>query len=267
MPISPNTSKPTSGDLIWAAFMFFTRLPFWRIKTVPSEFFKHVVDYWPLTGWLTGGVMALTFWLATMCLPSTVAVWLAVGARILLTGALHEDGLADFMDGFGGGHTRERILAIMKDSHIGTYGVLGLIFYAGLITTALNTLPLAETPLLLLCGDIYAKACSSIIIQQLPYARTIEQSKAHVIYESWHGRAALFHLLRCLLCVIPAAVLLYLQTGFAFAWAFIAPPVIELLLFRLMKRRIQGYTGDCCGATFLLSELSFYLAATAILYL
>lgn len=263
MPTSQNTSKQSSVDLIWATLMFFTRLPFWRFKSVSPECFKHVVDYWSLVGWLTGGVMALTFWLTSMFFPSTIAVWFAVGARLLLTGALHEDGLADFADGFGGGNSRERILAIMKDSHIGTYGVLGLIFYAGLLTNTLKIIPLTATPLLLLCGDIYAKACSSIIIRQLPYARTIEQSKAHVIYEPWYGKAALYHLLRCLICVLPAVMLLYEKTGLTFFWAFIAPPVIEILLFYLMKRRIQGYTGDCCGATFLLSELGFYLTATA----
>ena len=114
---------------ILAAFIFFTRLPFWRIREVPAECFKHVVPYWPLSGWLTGGIMAGVLWLSAQILPFSVAVLLALAARLLITGALHEDGLADFFDGFGGGTNRERILSIMKDSHIGSYGVIGLIFY------------------------------------------------------------------------------------------------------------------------------------------
>ena len=110
-------------DRLLAALMFFTRLPFWRIKQVDAACFKHVVDYWPFAGWLTGGTMALVYWLAAGWFPGSVAALLAVGTRILLTGALHEDGLADCCDGFGGGTSRDRILSIMKDSRIGTYGV------------------------------------------------------------------------------------------------------------------------------------------------
>ena len=86
--------------------------------------------------------MAATLWVGSHYLPYLVAVLLAVVVRLLVTGALHEDGLADFLDGFGGGgHDRERILAIMKDSHIGTYGVLGLIIYELLLVAALYSLP------------------------------------------------------------------------------------------------------------------------------
>ena len=90
----PNTSDLMNNLL--AALMFFTRLPFWRICTVPSECFRHVVSYWSLCGWLTGGVMALSFWVFSTWFPLPVAVLLALCARLFLTGALHEDGLADF---------------------------------------------------------------------------------------------------------------------------------------------------------------------------
>ena len=114
---------------VLAAFGFFTRLPFWRIAQVPKEYYERVVPLWPLAGWLTGGVMALVFWLCSYVLPLNLCLIAALVSRLLLTGALHEDGFADFCDGFGGGTSRERILLIMKDSHIGTYGVLGLILY------------------------------------------------------------------------------------------------------------------------------------------
>ena len=115
-------------DRVFAAFIFFTRLPFWRLRQPAADAFKRVVELWPLTGWLTGGVAALTLWGASTVLPYSLAVILAIGMRMLLTGALHEDGLADFFDGLGGGgRDRERILSIMKDSHIGTYGVLALV--------------------------------------------------------------------------------------------------------------------------------------------
>ena len=77
--------------------------------------------------------MAATLYFGSMILPWAVSVIVAIAVRLLITGALHEDGLADFLDGFGGGGDRARILAIMKDSHIGTYGVLGLIIYMSLL--------------------------------------------------------------------------------------------------------------------------------------
>ena len=101
MRISLNTSK--WYDNVWAAFIFFTRLPLWRIHEPPRECYRAVVEYWPLVGWLTGALMGGVIYLGGMFLPQAVAVLLAIAARILLTGALHEDGLADFFDGFGGG--------------------------------------------------------------------------------------------------------------------------------------------------------------------
>ena len=112
-----------------ASLIFFTRLPLWRWVTVDSSYYSRVVELWPAVGWLTGCVTAGSLYAASMIFPPLAAVIIAFAVRVLLTGAMHEDGLADFFDGFGGGTSRERILAIMKDSHIGTYGVLGLILY------------------------------------------------------------------------------------------------------------------------------------------
>jgi adenosylcobinamide-GDP ribazoletransferase len=82
--------------------------------------------------------MAATIYFGSMVLPYPVVIVLAIVVRLFITGALHEDGLADFLDGFGGGGSdRERILAIMKDSHIGTYGVLGLVVYELLLAATL----------------------------------------------------------------------------------------------------------------------------------
>ena len=161
---------------VLAAFIMLTRLPFWKIKEVPAECFKHVVPYWPLVGWLTGGVMAAVLWLAGQIMPMSLAWILALIARLLVTGCLHEDGLADFLDGFGGGTTRERTLAIMKDSHIGSYGVIGLTCYF-LLLLQLHHLPLELLCILVLCGDCWSKFCASQIVNYLPYARKEEESK------------------------------------------------------------------------------------------
>lgn len=165
-----------------AAFIFFTRLPFWCLAAIQTKNFKHVVPCWLITGWLTGGILTGTLWLLSQILPIEIAWIGAIIARLLVTGCLHEDGLADFCDGFGGGTTRERVLAIMKDSHIGTYGVAGLIIYFLLLSQMGSIIPLATLCAVAFCADVYAKRCVSHIVNLLPYARKEEESKAKVTY-------------------------------------------------------------------------------------
>ena len=239
-----------------AAFIFFTRLPFWRLKEVPSECFKHVVPYWPWVGWLTGGLMAMVFGLGSQVMPVSLAWILAIVTRLLVTGALHEDGLADFFDGFGGGTTRERTLTIMKDSHIGTYGVIGLIVYF-LLMLELRHLPVPVLCTLVVCGDCWGKLCASQLINFLPYARKEEDSKAKVIYNRMSGKELFF--------CIAGGVLPLLLLPSSLWLALIAPCLVLAFLIRMMKRRLQGYTGDCCGATFLMCEMAFYLSALILM--
>lgn len=235
-----------------ASFIFFTRLPFWRIKEVPTECFKHVVTYWPIVGWLTGGITVLTLWACGQIVPVSLAWIIALLMRLLITGAMHEDGLADFMDGFGGGMTRERVLAIMKDSHIGTYGVLGLIIYYCLMMQ-MSMIPLNTLCVFVLCGDCWSKCVASNLSNLLPYARKEEESKAKMS----HPRMSFTELVISFIGgILPTILLLPHEYYFA----MLSPIIVFFLLCMLIKRRIQGYTGDCCGTVFLLCELSFYLS-------
>ena len=131
--------------------------------------------------------MGLVFFLASQHVSMTLAVLLAVGARMLVTGALHEDGLADFFDGFGGGTSRERILEIMKDSHIGTYGVLGLIVYLALLVASLTDIPAGLLAFVMLAADPFCKMVSGQIIMFLPYARREEEAKVALAKIKYYG--------------------------------------------------------------------------------
>ena len=242
-----------------AALTFFTRIPFWRIREIPADQFKRVVPLWPLIGWLTGFVMALVLWLCSHVMPLSLAWIFALLSRLLLTGCLHEDGLADFIDGFGGGTSRERTLAIMKDSHIGTYGVIGLIVYFALMLQLPVVISRDTHILAVLCGDCWSKCCAAQLINLLPYARTEETAKNKTVY----NRMTLPELLLCFFFGLAPAFVLTFALGWmptVFLWLLIVPIVVLLLLAWIMKRRINGYTGDCCGATFLLCELCFYLS-------
>ena len=220
---------------------------------VPADCFKHVVPYWPIVGWLTGGILAGTLWLLAQVLPLQVAWIGAIVVRLLVTGCLHEDGLADFCDGFGGGTTRERTLAIMKDSHIGTYGVVGLIVYF-LLWSQMIVFPLGILCAVAFCADVYSKWCVSHMVNLLPYARKEEESKAKVLY----SRMTLPEVMAG--TIAGWLPLLFLQPV-GWGVACFCPPIVFLLLCGWMKRRIGGYTGDCCGAVFLLGEFSFYIGS------
>lgn len=257
-----------------AAIIFFTRLPLWRVCNLDKKYYERVVPLWPLVGWITGGTMLMVYWLASQVLPVGISVVLALVSRVLLTGALHEDGFADFCDGFGGGTSRERTLMIMKDSHIGTYGVLGLIVYYLLLWQTLTALlGMGVTPWLLLVVDAFAKYLASTIIYFLPYARREEEAKAKVIYTQTPVAEMVMSAVWGLL---PLTLFIYISlsdldvvgtvlvlTLTPHLWVLLIPIMLPVLLcaylFYMMKRHINGYTGDCCGATFILAELASHI--------
>jgi len=243
-------------DRILASFIFFTRLPFWRLRQPPRQCYTTVVEHWPLTGWLTATLMAATLWGVSIYMPYAVAVLAAIVVRLLVTGALHEDGLADFFDGFGGGGSdRSRILAIMKDSHIGTYGVLALIVYELLLAATLYSMTPVMAALTILAADPFAKMVTAQLVMMMPYARHEEEAKAKVVYRKMDWKAGLSLAVQGLL---PIGLFLW-YTGLPWQMVIFVPCLVMYFLYLLIWRRLRGYTGDCCGAVCLLVELAVCL--------
>ena len=261
-------------DII-AAFMFFTRLPLWRVCKLPTDSFRRIVAYWPLTGLLTAAMMTTVYMLAIyLGFHVLTAVLMAFVSRLLLTGALHEDGLADFFDGFGGGRSCEQALVIMKDSHIGSYGVLGLVIYILLWVSSVFMLMQQfkgnEFIIFFTC-DVWSKWCASQITNILPYVRTEEDSKIKTTYDKMSpirfASGFFFGLLPFAYIIILKfyeSDTLPITASAIIIIGAIAPIITMLLLTLYMKRRIRGYTGDCCGATFLLCELSYLLTLNCL---
>ena len=265
---------------ILAALSFFTRVPFWKLAKLEKTHYSNLVVLWPLAGWLTGCVMALAFWLSSFFLPIPVAVVIAIVSRIVLTGALHEDGYADFFDGFGGGRDRSSILRIMKDSHIGTYGVLALVLYFLLLYNVINSYVLIKQAeffdvcvpsysssafsffhiaFIFIAADSFSKWTSSNIINILPYARTEDDAKNKLLYNkmSWSDRILCF-----ILGVIPTLSLM----PFLFVIPMFVSALVTMIMIFLFHKKLGGYTGDCCGACFVITELSYYITALVIIY-
>ena len=260
----PEQSSPIRSrwyDRLWASFIFFTRLPFWRIYQPPKEAYQGVVEFWPLAGWLTAGVMAGVLYGSSLVFSYEIAIVLAMVSRLLLTGALHEDGLADFFDGFGGGgQDRQRILNIMKDSHIGTYGVLALIVYMLTLWLALHSLTPINATLTILAVDPFAKMLSAQVIQMMPYARTEETAKNKTVYRKSPVAASIGLAFQGLLPI--GLYLWWMQERVGWLLLICIPVLVMCFLSLFIWKRLRGYTGDCCGALFLLTELSAYLVAS-----
>ena len=249
--------------LLLTAVMFYTRLPCpaW-VGHEPDQLNRATV-YFPLIGWLVAAGTAAVYWGAAQLWPPVVAVLLSTGAGVLLTGAFHEDGLADVCDGFGGGWTRERILDIMKDSRVGTYGLVGLGLVLAIKVAALSgTAPGARlsVPVLLAVAHPLSRLTALTFVRTLPYARAdLADGKAKPVAQSMpNGRLAV----AALLGLAPLLALAAWQQRPAYLWVLLPLLILQLVLGRWFGKWLGGYTGDCLGATQQLAEALIYISLT-----
>ncbi|HXB12726.1 MAG TPA: adenosylcobinamide-GDP ribazoletransferase, partial [Bacteroidia bacterium] len=113
--------------IFFTALMFFTRIPCPKWVDHSEEYLNRSSKYFPLMGWIVGGLSSIVFYSCSFFLPISVSVLLSMVTSIYVTGAFHEDGLADVCDGFGGGWIKDKIMDIMKDSRVGAFGVIGVV--------------------------------------------------------------------------------------------------------------------------------------------
>ncbi len=258
MLIPIDTSK--WHDNLWAALISFTRLPLRKVYEPPSGSFAHIYEYWPLTGWLTGCTMAAVLWIGSTALPYPVAVIIAMAARMLLTGASNEDSLRRFIDGFtGGGNDSGRILAIMKGTGKGIYGIIGTAVYEVLLFVSLLLMPPDVAALTVATADPYARMIASQIILMMPQAGTGCGQEHGTAYRRMGTRASAMLAVQGLL---PPAAYIYIMYARAdWQMMLFAPCAVMYLLYLLIWNRLRGYTAECCGALFLLVELAVYASA------
>jgi len=247
-------------NLFFIAMGFFTRIPMPNWVQVDSEKLNQASRYFGLVGVLVGLISAGTYLLANMLLPSSVAIVLAMIASVLVTGGFHEDGLADTADGFGGGWTLQDKLTIMKDSRVGTYGVLALVFALWLKFVLLSEIALYQEELVmaaLVSAHCLSRVLAASIIYSEQYVREDASSKSKPLAQS-----QTFNELGILL--LTAMITLWLS-GVSFALSLCAVLVgLRYLLILGFKKQIGGYTGDTLGAAQQVSELCCYLFIVAV---
>jgi adenosylcobinamide-GDP ribazoletransferase len=250
-------------NLFLLALSFFSRLPMGKnVQYSPSKM-RRANRYFPLVGWLLALILAAVYCVTVPLIGTAPSLCLLIIISLLMTGALHEDGLADTFDGFFGGHTKERKLAIMKDSNMGTYGVCTLVMV--LLSKFVLLSALAEQGLLvvsLLIAYPLSRAIAISLVQDMVYvsnqlpstaskSASNTASKSAPLAKPFHAKELSFVLITgaaaCLL--LPLLTTMYLLIGCL---------ILRYCLRFWMTKHINGYTGDCLGAAQQLQELLIY---------
>ena len=237
------------SDAFFAALRFMTRLPVPAHVGHGGAGLDRASRYFPAVGVVVGAIAALIFATTSFLWPKTIAVLASMAATLYLTGAFHEDGWCDTADGFGGGWTRARILEIMKDSRIGSYGALALIVLLLAKFCALIEIDTTKVAPALLAGHALSRLCATAVLHTLDYARS--EGKAKPLADR-KPRGDLVVGVCTTLAVLALLPLQQALVGALFA------ALSTLWLTRMFRKQLGGYTGDCLGATQQLAEVAFY---------
>lgn len=249
----------------FAALVYFTRIP--SPVTLRADANLGAASFAPLIGCIVAVLSILVVWLAEFVFPDTIVVALGVVSAIWITGAMHEDGWADFCDGFGGGWTREQTMDIMRDSRTGVFGIVGLLSLLSIKFLALAALFSARDfgvwlfPLALLTGHVLSRFVAISFMYSHDYATSEQPSRAKSMTRkmsapelAFSGAAGLLPLFALMAVVSPLIGLALLPIG-----------VARFYFSRLFSNRLGGYTGDCLGAVQQVTEVVVYLSLLAAL--
>ncbi len=243
--------------LLICAVQFLTRAPTPRLATFESDWITRSARYFSVVGQGVGAASALVLVLAERAWSAPTAAVLAIAVGLLITGAFHEDGLADTADGLGGGQTAERRLEIMKDSRIGTYGACALVLTLALKAAVLASTPVGIAAVMLLSAHGLGRAAAVVVMRATPYAPSGEAGKWKPVPDGVRTSEVLVAL------VIASWPLALLPLDAALAGLALGG-VLTVALAWLARRLISGHTGDVLGAVEQVFEIGFLLGAAAL---
>jgi adenosylcobinamide-GDP ribazoletransferase len=220
------------------------------------------VRYFPAVGLVVGAIGAGVLLGAATLWSAAVAVLIGMIATLLATGAFHEDGLADAVDGLGGGLDRHRALEIMKDSRIGAFGAIALGMALLLKFVTLSSVPTLQAASLLLAGHAVSRLGAVFIMARMPYARESDDSRSKPLVQHVSVVSVVIATLTGIAALLPMG-LAGVPGLLAGIQGLLAVGLVCLAWGLYLRRRLGGYTGDCLGAAQQLGECAFYLACTA----
>lgn len=258
MPNLPRAARFGPIEQLALGLVFLTRLPIPMRGALPDDAVARSAWSFPIAGALValaGAGVAIAA--DAIGLPAAASALLALAATMAMTGALHEDGLADTADGLGGGRTRAQKLDIMKDSRIGSYGVLALIVGVGLRAAALTS-AVQDTRLHLLGALVAAHAGSRALLPLL--MRALPPVRPGGLAASVGVPSSLSAILALVLGT--AAVFWGLGDRLGLL-GFVAAAIGMVAVGALARRQIGGYTGDVLGAAQQIGEIILLLTAVA----
>lgn len=264
------------------ALQFFTRVPVTGRLAAWVGFspamLRASAGHFPGVGWLVGGLVAALTALLLQGLPGNAfaplvaAVW-GTAFGVLITGAFHEDGLADVFDGLGGSPDRDRALLIMKDSRVGAFGAIAMVLALLAKVSVLALLGAVDAMLMctaLFLAHVVSRTWPLFLIRLMPHVGDAAGSKSKPLAD----QITLASLVTaCSWCFMALALVAYAQAATHFivinqpvvvllqalGGALMASALAFLLMWRWFWRRLGGFTGDCLGTTQQLCELAFYL--------
>jgi adenosylcobinamide-GDP ribazoletransferase len=254
-----------------AAFTFLTRLPVGGLATHDASDLPLSVVYFPIVGLAVGLLGGLAFDVAVQLWALPLAILLSMAATVFATGAFHEDALADSFDGFGGGWSREQVLAIMKDSRVGSYALVGVVLTLGIKAAALwmisvagavesGRVAVAPVVRVLIAGHVLGRWSSVPLIWRYAYVRTTQDGERPSAGKPFiDGVTAQ----RVYAATAIAALIVVVALGWRSLVACGVAVLVTALAGAYFNRRIGGITGDALGAANQVVEVCVYLALAA----
>jgi adenosylcobinamide-GDP ribazoletransferase len=242
------------------ALFFFTRIPVGKYMVIDEKILINARILLPLIGLLLGGLSAGVFFISLFFVGKSVAILLSLLVAVLLTGGFHEDALADSVDAFGaGGHSSKDIITIMKDSRIGTYGTLALIFSFALSFYSLDVLPLFVVPAVIIFAHVASRFSAVPLMYWLSYVR---HDSAFEKATKKHEKD--MHVISVGLAFLFVVILALLLFGYASIWFLLVTLGVTGITGKYYLKRLGGVTGDCFGATIKIAEICIYLVAVVL---
>lgn len=241
--------------------MFFTRCPVPRWVGHSEAELNAASRYFPWVGIGVGLWAALWTGVAGIVLPLPLAVLLGLFSTLWGTGAFHEDGLADMVDGFGGGYTKARVLEIMQDSQVGSFGAAALVVALAMKSTALIFLGWPLVLGALIAGHSWSRFVAVTLIYTHEYVRA--EGKAKPLATQLNGAGLWVAFLGG---VLPLGALVAITGHWKFVLCIPVTFAVRGWMAYGFRARIGGYTGDCLGAVQQVSEIAFYLTLLACVW-